>query len=166
MFDMFKLVSSILLSFHHHMKSTSSSQHAIVVSLLSDRYSVCQIQSKSSIGESTVGRIKKEVDSDKKNTKDGHPSKLSHCDKQSIIRQITTGKLDNAVQATQIFSPLLSHHKQSEMHSKAMIFALLLSRNIPYSKRHIKRIILNLHGIMKTGQLRIEKGSYGQMKQR
>jgi transposase len=90
MFDMLKLVSSILLSFHHHMKSTSSSQHAIVVSLLSEGYSVCQIQSKSGIKESTVGRIKKEVDSDKENSKGGHPSKLSHRDKQSIICQITT----------------------------------------------------------------------------
>jgi DNA invertase Pin-like site-specific DNA recombinase len=100
MFDMLKLVSSILLSFHHHMKSTSSSQHAIVVSLLSEGYYVCQIQSKSGIGKSTVGRIKKEVNSVKENRKDGCSSKLSHHDKQFIIHQITTGKLDNAVQAT------------------------------------------------------------------
>jgi transposase len=100
MFDMLKLVSSIYLSFHHHMKSTSSSQHTIVVSLLSEGYSVHQIQSKTGLGKSTVGRIKKEMDSDKENSKGGCPSKLSHHDKQSIIHQITTGKLDNAVQAT------------------------------------------------------------------
>jgi transposase len=106
MFDMLKLVSSILLSFHHHMKSTSSSQHAIVVSLLSEGYSVHQIQSKSGIGKSTVERIKKEVDS-KENNKGGRPSKLSHHDKKSIIHQITTGKLDNAVQATQFINNIL-----------------------------------------------------------
>jgi transposase len=104
MFDMLRLVSSILLSFHHHMKSTSSSQHAIVVSLLSKGYSVCQIQSKSGIEKSTMERIKKEVDSDKENSKGGHPSKLSHCDKQSIIHQITTGKLDNAIQTIQFIN--------------------------------------------------------------
>jgi transposase len=107
MFDMLKLVSSILLSFYHHIKSTSSFQHAIVVSLLSERYSVHQIQFKSGIGKSTVGRIKKEVESDKENSKGGHPSKLSHHDKQSIICQITTGKLDNPVQATQFINNIL-----------------------------------------------------------
>jgi transposase len=63
------------------MKSTSSSQHTIVVSLLLEGYSVHQIQSKTGLGKSTVGRIKKDVDSDKENSKGGHPSKLSYCDK-------------------------------------------------------------------------------------
>jgi hypothetical protein len=163
---MLKLVSSILLPFHHHMKSTSSSQHAIVVFLLSERYSVCQIQSKSSIGKSTVGRIKKEVDSDKQNSKGGRPLIVTNnplfvkSPLESLIMLFRPPNLST------ISSPLLSHHKQSEMHLKAMTFALLSSRNVPYSKRHIKRIVLNLHGIMKTGQLRIGKGSYGQMKQR
>ena len=81
------------------MKPTSSSQHSIVISLLSEGYSVRR--------KSTVGRIKKEVDSDKENSQGGCPSKLSHRDKQSIIRQITTGKLDNAVQATQFINNIL-----------------------------------------------------------
>jgi Transposase len=68
---------------------------------------VHQIQSKSGIGKFTVGRIKKGVDLDKENSKGDHPSKLSHCDKQSIIRQITTGKLDNALQATQFIKNIL-----------------------------------------------------------
>ena len=42
------------------------------------------------------------------NSKGGHPSKLSSCDKQSIMRQITTGKLDNAVQATHYINNILS----------------------------------------------------------
>ena len=90
------------------MKPTSSSQHAIVISLLSEGYSVCQIQSKTGLGKSTVGRIRKEVDSEKENNQGGRPSKLSPRDKQSIIRQITTGKLDNAVQATQFINNILS----------------------------------------------------------
>ena len=62
--------------------------------------------------------------------------------------------------------PLLSPHKQSGMYSKAMTFALLLSRNIPSSKRHIEKIVLNLLSIMKTGLWRIRKEYFGQMKQR
>ena len=90
------------------MKPTSSSQRSIVISLLIEGYSVCQIESKTGLGRSTIGRIKKEVDLDKENSKGGHPSKLSHCDKQSIICQITTGKLENAVQATHFVNNILS----------------------------------------------------------
>ena len=60
------------------------------------------------MGQSTVGRIRKEVDSEKENNQGGCPSKLSPHDKQSIIHQITTGKLDNAVQATQFINNILS----------------------------------------------------------
>ena len=68
-----------------------------------------QIQSKTGLGKSTVGRIKKEVDTDKENLRGGQPSKLSPHDKQSIIRQITSGKLDNAVQATHFINNIISH---------------------------------------------------------
>ena len=61
---------------------------------------MCQIESKTGSGKSTIGRIKKEINSDKENNKGGHPSKLTAKDKQAIICQITTGKLDNAIQAT------------------------------------------------------------------
>ena len=44
---------------------------------------------------------------DKENSKGGHPSKLSPWDKQSIIHQITTGKLDNAVQAAHFINSIL-----------------------------------------------------------
>ena len=59
-----------------------------------------QIESKTGSGKSTIGRIKKEIDSDKENNKGGCPSKLTAKDKQAIICQITTRKLDNAIQAT------------------------------------------------------------------
>src|SRR5271168_2590988 len=105
---MLKSTSTTFPSFYHHMKPTSSSQHSIVISLLSEGYSVHQIQSNTGLGKSTVGRIRKEVDSEKENNQGGHPSKLSPRDKQSIIHQITTGKLDNAVQATQFINNILS----------------------------------------------------------
>src|SRR5882724_5524271 len=82
------------------MQPTSSTKCSQVISLLNDGYSLCQIEVKTCLGKSTIGRIKKEINVDKENSKGGHPSELPYCDKQSIFYQITTGKLDNAVQAT------------------------------------------------------------------
>ena len=70
------------------MKATSSANHASVLSLLEQGYSVRDIKRRAGLGKSTVGRIKKEVDTDKENNLGGCPSKLSACDKTSIIRQI------------------------------------------------------------------------------
>ena len=89
------------------MKPTSATQHSIVISLLKEGYFVCQIESKTGLGESTVGRIKKKTDLDKENSKGGCPSKLSSCDTQSIICQIATGKLNNAVQAAHFINDIL-----------------------------------------------------------
>ena len=47
------------------------------------------------------------MDIDKENLRGGCPSKLSSCDKQAIVCQITTGQLDNAVQATQFINPII-----------------------------------------------------------
>ena len=52
-------------------------------------YSHHQIQVKTGLGKGTVGRISKEMEGDKNNYPGGHPSKLSPCDKQSIIHQIS-----------------------------------------------------------------------------
>jgi transposase len=91
------------------MKPISSAQHSLVASLLQEGYSLRQIQSKTRLGKSTVGRIKKKIEGDKENNKGGRPSKLSAGDKRSITRQITNGSLDNAVQATQFINSTLLH---------------------------------------------------------
>src|SRR5882724_12812340 len=88
------------------MQPTSSTKHSQVI-CLNDGYSLHHIEAKTHLGKSTIGRIKKEIDGDKENSKGGCPSKLSYCDKQSIIHQITTGKLDNAVQATHFINNTL-----------------------------------------------------------
>ena len=49
------------------------------------------------------------MDGDKENSKGGCLSKLSPSDKQSIIHQVTTGKPDNAVQATHFINNTLSN---------------------------------------------------------
>ena len=44
---------------------------------------------------------------DKENYKGGRPSKLSPTDKRRIVNQIITGKLDNAVQATNYINTII-----------------------------------------------------------
>ena len=146
------------------MKPTASSQRSNVISLLQEGYSLRQIESKTGLGKSTIGRIKKEVDGDKENSKGGCPSKLSPTDRRSIIRQITNGKLDNAVQATTFINNTILNSvtpqtvrnalKQSHFHS-------IVKQKCPMLKKAHR---LNLPSIMKTGQWRIGRGSCGQMK--
>src|SRR5882762_6667803 len=90
------------------MKSISAKMHSSVVSLLNEGYSQCQIHTRTGMGNGTIGRISKEVEGNKENHSGGHPSKLSPSDKQSIIHQISSGKLDNAVQATQFINSTIS----------------------------------------------------------
>ena len=99
---------TIFLLDHHLMQPISPSQHSCVVTLLLGGYSLCQIQSQTGLGKSTVGRIGQELDSMKENVKYGRPSKLSPRDKAALTRQITSGQLDNAVQATHFINQTLS----------------------------------------------------------
>ena len=73
------------------MKATSAANHASVLSLLEQGYSVRDIERRTGLEKSTVGRIK-EVDAGKENNLGGRPSKLSACDKTSIIQQIQSAR--------------------------------------------------------------------------
>ena len=86
------------------MKAISTAQCSSVISLLNEGYYLCQIQDRTGLGKSTVGRISKEVLGDKENCPRGRPSKLSSCDQHSIIRQIRSRRLDNAVQITRFIN--------------------------------------------------------------
>ena len=105
-FDILNLVQLSSLLFTITIRPISATQHSSVVSLLNEGYSQCQIQAKTDLGKGTVGRISKEVEGNKENHPGGRPSKLPACDKTTIIRQITTGKLDNAVQATKFINSI------------------------------------------------------------
>jgi transposase len=96
------------------MKAISATQHNSVVSLLNEGYSQCQIKDKTGLGKGTISRISKEVDGNKENNHGGHPSKLSARDKQSIVCQIKSGKLDNAVQATQFINGIIPNPVTSQ----------------------------------------------------
>ena len=86
------------------MKAIFTAQHSSVISLLNEGHSLCQIQDRTGLRKSTVGRISKEVLGDKENCPRGCPSKLSSRDQHSIIQQIRSGRLDNAVQVTQFIN--------------------------------------------------------------
>ena len=90
------------------MRPTSTAKHFSVVSLLTQGYSYCQIHAKTGVSLGTISKIGKELDTNKENNHGGHSSKLSACDKQSIVHQITSGKLNNAVQATQYINNTLT----------------------------------------------------------
>ena len=95
------------------MKVISS---ADIISLLLSGHSIRKVESITGLGKSTVGRIYQELEIDKENHKGGKPSMLSPTDQRSVINQITTGKLDNAVQAINYINTIiqsLSIHKLS-----------------------------------------------------
>jgi transposase len=90
------------------MRPISAAKCSSVLSLLEQGYSHCQIHERTGLGLGTISRIGREVDANKENNPGGCPAKLSARDKQSIIHQITSGKLDNAVQATNFINSTLS----------------------------------------------------------
>src|SRR6267154_4164062 len=82
------------------MKATSAAQQNLT-------YAQRQIKANTGLGKGTISRISKEVDGNKENNLGGHPSKLSARDKQSIVCQIKSGKLENAVEATQFINGII-----------------------------------------------------------
>jgi hypothetical protein len=67
-----------------------------------------------------VARIFKEMDADKENRKGGRAAKLTESDTRTLIRQITTGHMDTAVEATQY----INHHLLQPVHPQTVCNAL------------------------------------------
>ena len=66
-------ITSTTFSFHPHLiKPMSSTKCSAVISLL-QQGSLHQIESKTGLGKSIIGRINKEMDGDKENSKGGCP---------------------------------------------------------------------------------------------
>ena len=92
------------------MRPISTTKRSSVLSLLEQGYSHRQIHNRTGVGMGTISRISREVNTNKENNSGGRPAKLSAHDKQSILCQITSGKLDNAVvQATNFINSTLPH---------------------------------------------------------
>ena len=80
--------------------------HKIVVDLLLSNHSIRQVATKTGVPRSTVGRISKAIIPNKENIRTGRPPILSPHDKRRIVNQIESGKLDNAVQATEFINSI------------------------------------------------------------
>ena len=177
-FHLYDFHHSYHLSVHlHPMKPTSSTQCSIVISLLQEGYSLHQIQSKTGLEKSTVGRIKKKMDGDGENNKGGCPSKLSPADKWTIICQITTGRCDNAVEAAHFINnilpnPITPHtirntHKQNNIHSIVKRKCPLLKKahwveHLKFAKYHENWTVEDWKRILWSDEMKINRiGSDG-----
>ena len=101
--------STIFLTFATTLRPTSAAKRSSVLSLLEQGYSYHQIHNKTSISLGTISNIGKEVDANKENNPGSCPSKLSTHDKQPVIQQINSGRLDSAIQATNFINSTLTH---------------------------------------------------------
>jgi transposase len=90
------------------MKAISSAQRDNILSLSYAGLSACQISSRTGVCKSTVAKFIKESHPEKENSCGEHPSKLTSTDKRAIIQHITTGKADNAVQATRYINSAIT----------------------------------------------------------
>ena len=97
-FGMLNLVFSSSWLLTTTMKFMSAEKHSSVVSLLNGGILIVKSKLKLVWGRVLlVGSVRR--------WRKIKGSKLSPCDKQSIVHQISIGKLDNAVQATQFIPP-------------------------------------------------------------
>src|SRR3984957_18338016 len=161
------------------MKATFTANCASVISLLEQGYSDRDIERRTGLGKSTVGRIKKHVDTDKENNPGGRPSKFSARDKTSIIRQIQSGKLDNAVQATHFINSTIPHpvHPQtvrralqeSGFHSATkkkvpMLKKTHCQRRLEFAQRHGNWTVADWKRVLWTDETKINRiGSDGKV---
>ena len=142
------------------MRLISTTKCSSVLSLLGQGYSHCQIHDRTGVGMGTISKIGREVNTNNENNSGGRPAKLSAYDKQSILHQITSGKLDNAVQATNFINSTLPRpvHPQTVRNAlKEAGYTLLQRRKHLCLSSSIVKSGSNLHDTMKTGLWRIGK---------
>ena len=82
------------------MKAISPLKREQAISLLQKGLSNRKVASITGLSQATISRIAQETEVDKENLNGGCPSKLSPADQRRIMHKITSGQLDNAVQAT------------------------------------------------------------------
>ena len=109
-FDMLNLVQVLSLLFTVTIRLISAVQHFLTVSLLTKGCSQHKIQTRTGLEKGTVGRINNEVERNKETHSGGCSSKLSTHNSHTILCQITTGKLNNAVQATKFINSIILDH--------------------------------------------------------
>ena len=102
------------------MKAISPLKREQAISLLQNGLSNRNVASKTGLSKSTISRIAQEIEIDKENLKGGCPSKLSPADQRRIMHQITSGQLDNAVQATNYINNINQYNVSSSTVRRAL----------------------------------------------
>ena len=177
-FETLDLLQSPSFLFTTTIHPLSSNKCSTAISLLHEGYSLCQIQSRTGLGKSTIGRIKKELNQDKENSNGDCSSKLSHWNKQTIMYQITTGRLDNAIQATKFINNIIPHPvypqtvrnilKANNFHSVVKKKCPLLKRqhqinHLKFAKYHENWTVKDWKRVLLYGQMRPRSIGLSQM---
>ena len=89
------------------MHPISSANKENIISLASNGHSLRSIASKTGVGKSTVSRVLQDILPNHSKPSSGHPSKLSPTSQHAIIRQIDTGKAENAVEVTKHINSII-----------------------------------------------------------
>ena len=83
------------------MKPISEETRNSIISLLDSGLSSRQIEAQLGVGHTTVDRVRASARPDAQKRSAGRPAKLTGVDKRRLVRMITSGKADTAVQAAQ-----------------------------------------------------------------
>jgi transposase len=83
------------------MKPISEATHANIISLLNSGLSSCQTAIQLGLSHMTVCRVRAATKINIQKNQGGQPAKLTAVDKRRLVRMITSGKADTAVQAAQ-----------------------------------------------------------------
>ena len=163
---MLNLVQPLSFFFTITMRPISAAQHFLAVSLLNKGYSQHWIQTRTDLGKVTVGRINNEMERKKENHAGGCPSKLSTHHNHTILCQITTGKLNNAVQATKFINSIIPTFFLSQTVRKILKEAGLHSTTKKFLcwRLAIGNKCSSLHNIMEIGLWRAGRGFYEVMR--
>ena len=82
------------------MKPISEETRNNILSLLDNGLSSRKITAQLGVSRATIDRIREKSRTDIQKSRGGQPTKLSATDKRRLLRKITSGKADNAVQLT------------------------------------------------------------------
>jgi len=82
------------------MKPISEETRNNILSLLDNGLSSRKITAQLGVSRATIDRIREKSRTDIQKSRGGRPTKLSATDKRRLLRKITSGKADNAVQLT------------------------------------------------------------------
>ena len=119
--------------------------------------STCQILSKTGLGKSTMTKVIKKILLERENIKLGHSCKLFSIDKRKIVLSVTTGKAENAVQATHLINSALPFSLSAQtIHNvlKATSLKVIVKKKmffffLPSTKTVIWRARPELFGLMR-----------------